>query len=334
MKKTLLSLALIAALPMTAAADVTIYGRANVSLDMLDDGADYSELNISSNSSRLGFKTSQDFEGITGILQIEQEIDISDSGTTWASRDSFVGLKAGFGLLRVGKFDTPFKQARGPANLFGDQVGDMRNVTRVGDARFDERTPNTLHYQTPSLGGLQFNLAYSLHEGTQATDDVNDQALSFSTTFKQGAVDLAAAYETFDEDTSRGERDAVRVAAGYSFTSNFKLVGFFQTADHDNDTLDGDVLGLGAEVKLTDKTALRAHGFQRKADEDERDSTLVAVGIEHSLAKPLRIYANYAQVSNDDAAALTPWAQARTTAVPGVNGETASGLSAGLIFDF
>jgi predicted porin len=333
MKKTLPSLLLLAVLPAAAFAEVTLYGRANVSLDLLDDGADYSEFNVSSNSSRIGFKGSEEFENVTAIYQIEQEIDFRDSGTTWASRDTYVGLKSNLGMVRIGKFDTPFKTARGPANLFSDQLGDMRNVTRVGDARFDERTPNTVHYQTPDINGLQFNIAYSLHEGTHAADDTKDQAISVSTTYKKGALDLAGAYESFAEDSSRGKRDAFRIAAGYSF-ADLKLVGFYQSASHDNEIHESDVIGVGAEYALTQSTVLRAHVFTRDAELENMDSTLWAVGIEHRLAKPLRVYANYAQLANDDAIALTPWRQGRTTDVPGTMGETASGLSAGLRFDF
>src|SRR5690606_10151114 len=333
MKKTLLSMTLLAVLPSAALAEVTLYGRANVSLHFVGDGAESSQFNVSSNSSRIGFKGSEKFDNLTAIYQIEQEIDFRDSGTTWASRDTYVGLKSDMGMIRIGKFDTPFKTARGPANLFSDQLGDMRNITRVGDARFDERTPNTVHYQTPDFNGLQFNIAYSLHEGTHAADDTKDDAISISTTYKKGAVDLAAAYESFAEDSSRGKRDAFRIAAGYSF-SDFKLVGFYQSASHDNEIYESDVMGVGAEYGLTEATTLRAHVFTRDAQIDNMDSTLWTVGVEHRLAKPLRIYANYAQLANDDAIALTPWRQGRTTDAPGAPGETASGLSAGLRFDF
>ncbi len=47
-------------------------------------------------------------------------------------------------------------------------VGDIRNVTRVGDQRFDERNANTIEYKTPKFGG-GFNVlgALSLHEQNQ-----------------------------------------------------------------------------------------------------------------------------------------------------------------------
>lgn len=333
MKKNLLSLAILTSASMTSVADIAVYGRAHLSVDLLDDGADYSELNMSSNSSRLGFKASKDYEGITALIQIEQEIDFSDSGSTFASRDTFLGLKGDFGLVRFGKFDTPFKQARGPANLFGDQVGDMRNITRVGNARFDERTSNTIHYQTPTFNGMQFNAAYSLHQGDNATDGTDDQAISLSATYKSGNLDAALAYESFSEDASRGERDALRLAGGYRL-DNLRLVAFYQMADHSDDSQDSDVIGLGAEFTVTDKTLVKGQYFVRSAEADDSDSELFTIGVEHKVASDLRFYVNYAMMDNDDAINLAPWNQARTTDVSGAAGETASGLSMGVRFDF
>lgn len=336
MKKALLPLAIAAALPMTAMADVSVYGRAHVSLDLLDNGADYSELNISSNSSRLGFKASKDFDGMTALMQIEQQVDYDAGGAFTSARDTFVGLRGGFGMVRIGQFDSPFKRARGPANLFGDQVGDMRNLTRVGNGRFDERNPNTIHYQTPKLGAVQINFAYSVSQPQTAEDGASDDAISLSVTYAAGPVDLAAAYETYGEDHSRGERDGIRLAVGFDVTSSVKLVGFVQSVEHElDDALTSDVVGLGAEFKLGSKTRLRGHAMSRSPDIDDADSTLLAVGIEHRLDSAVRVYANYAAVSNDDNVALNPYSQARSTGgVPSAAGENASGLSLGLRYDF
>ncbi len=334
MNKALLPIAILAALPMAAMADVQIYGRANLSVDYIDDGDDYSKVSMASSSSRLGFRASREFDnGITGIMQIEQEIDYSNQGSNWASRDTFAGIRGGFGTIRLGKFDTPFKRARGPANLFGDQMGDMRNLTRAGDGRFDERTPNTVEYQTADLSGFRFNLAYSLHEGNDANANGDDKAISLSATYTAGDFDFAAAYEKYDENRAQGGRDAFRLAASYKL-GDFTLAGFYQTVDHDNNVNDADTIGLGFTYSFTSNTQLKAHYFIRNADADDRDSNLFAIGVEHRLGRQLRLFAIYGQVANDDAIALTPWNQARTTNQPGSPGDTARGLSFGMRFDF
>ncbi|WP_111657093.1 porin [Isoalcanivorax indicus] len=337
MNKKLLAIAVGAAvaMPLAAVADVSIYGRAHVSLDYLDDGDDYSELNVSSNSSRLGFKGEKDFGGISGIFQVEGEITYNQGNSNLSGRDTFVGVKGDFGMFRVGQFDSPFKRARNPANLFGDQVGDMRNLTRVGDARFDERMPNTIHYQTPSFDGLQLNIAYSVHEGTNKGDGEKDEGMSVSVTYKNGALDSALAYEQYGEDNSRDKRNAVRLALSYQITDPLKLVAFYQTVDHDvNDDLDADVYGLGAEFKVSPKNYVRGMWLTRDADNDDLSTDLVALGFEHRIDRALRVYVNYAVAMNDDAIALTPWQQGRSTDASGAAGEDASGFSLGLRYDF
>jgi predicted porin len=216
-------------------------------------------------------------------------------------------------------------------------MGDMRNLTRVGNARFDERNANTIHFQTKNFDGLAFNLAYSIHdEATQdKLADEKDEALSLSVTYKKDALDLAVAYETYAEDHTRGERNGIRLGAAYGLTSDLKLVGFFQTVDYEgNDSLTSNVFGAGAEYKLNKTTAVKGMYLARTTDDTDFDSNMIAVGVERRLDKAIRVYANYAVVANDDSVALTPWTQARTTAVAGAAGENTSGLSLGLRVDF
>ena len=72
-----------------------IYGRASFSIDQLDDGDKYSRMNLSSNASRLGFRGSKKIGELTGIWQIEQEVQINlgntkdDTNNRLASRDTF-----------------------------------------------------------------------------------------------------------------------------------------------------------------------------------------------------------------------------------------------------
>lgn len=346
MNKKLLAIVIgaAAAMPMMAMADVNVYGRAHVSVDFLDDGADYSETNLSSNSSRLGFKGDHEINpSLTAFFQIEQQIDFgTDNGSSFNTRDTFVGLGGNFGAVRMGRFDSPFKAARGPANLFGDQVGDMRNLTRVGDARFDERYDNTVEYTTPDFSGFTGKLGYSVHETTVNEQDIDTDTLSMSLNYVGSAIEAALAYETAEEDTGRGEREGVRFAGAYKITDAIKAVGFYQTVDYDNsevtpevrDRLTADTLGVGAELKVASNTAIKGMWLTRETDADNYDSDMWVVGVEHKLDKAVRVYANYALVDNEDNIALTPWSQARTANPSGAVGEEASGLSVGLRYDF
>ena len=341
--------ALALAISSQAMAEVTIYGRAHVSVDYLDDGAKYSKTNLSSNSSRLGFKGSHDISpDLKAFFQIEQQINFAtgsedgDSGN-FSTRDTFVGLAGNFGAVQMGRFDSPFKVARGPANLFGDQVGDMRNLTRVGDARFDERYDNTLQYSTPDLNVFRIKLAYSTYEGQNAVEDKDSSdAGSVALSYVRGPFEGALAYEKVGKDSSKGKRDGLRLAAAYKLTDNFKMVGFYQNVDYKGGSnaalrkqLSSDTYGLGGEYKLSSNTALKAMWMTRDADDSDYGADMWVVGVEHKLDKAVRVYANYAVTDNNKAAKLTPWRQARS-AKPGatVAGKEASGLSVGLRYDF
>ena len=361
MKKTLLVLALGATtISPVVFADVGIYGRAHVSLDVLDDGKDYQELNLSSNSSRLGFKADTKIDdSLTAFAQIEQEVSFTSggndaNGVSFATRDTFVGLKGDFGQVRVGRFDSPFKAARNPINFFGDQLGDIRNVTRAGNLRFDERNANTVEYTSPKFNDFTASAALSLHEGvvagypanitagtppvvtTKKGDSKKDKAYDLALAYKAGSVDLTAAYERYEENAARGERDGIRLAAAYKLTPELNIAALAQLLKHDNDTANPDatVLGVAADYALTAKTTVRGQYLLRDVDATDANASLVAVGVEHRLAKPLRVYANFATVLNDKNSNLTPWQQGRSTNINGSTGEDASGLSLGLRYDF
>ncbi len=329
-----------------------VYGRASFSVDQLDDGDKYKRNNLSSNASRLGFRGSKKIGEVTGIWQIEQEIQFnldtkqSTDHNRLASRDTFAGLQGDFGTVRVGKFDTPFKVAREPFNLFGDQLGDMRNLTRVSGAKFDERLNNMLEYQTPVMNGFQAKIAYSFHSGTSATTDSGvekkQDATSVSLGYKAGNLDATLAYESYGADNAlsssvNGKRDATRAAIAYKLTPELRVMGFYQTADSASGAVNdsADVTGLGLEYMVTPKVAMKAHYMDRKADKANSDSKMSTLGAEYRYSKELRFYANYASVSNDSAAKLAPWTEGRTAAPSTVtNGKTTSGLSLGMRYDF
>lgn len=322
--------------------DWEFYGRAHFSIDYLKDGADYSRVNGSSNSSRLGFRGSKTFGDLTAVWQIEQEIFFNLNGANndainrFATRDTFAGIKGEFGQVRFGKFDTPFKVARGPADLFGDQLGDMRNLTRVGSARFDERLNNTLEYQSPDFNGLRGKLAYALHEGASAavTAGANrkDSAVSVALHFTSGGLDAALAFEDYARDAANGDRDAARLALSYMPIKELKLVGFYQKSSHP--TNGGSTAGVGAEYQVLPKFYLRGHYYNFSADQADANAAMLALGAEYRHDPALRFYVNVGVVDNDPASALTPWVQGRSTSVAGSAGQDAHGLSLGMRYDF
>ncbi|WP_111643260.1 porin [Marinimicrobium alkaliphilum] len=340
MKKMLLPLALVGVMPAVQAADVQVYGYIHVALELLDDGNDYSELNMASRASNLGFRANRDLGNYTLLAQLEQGVDM-DTGTAFTvRRNTFVGLRGDFGMVRVGHFDTPFKAARGPANLFPNQLGDIRSITRVpgsaaANGQLDERTSNTLAYQTPRFGDLQFDIAYSMNQGSRVEDGEDSSVVSFAANYRTDSWHIAGAYEAWGEDAGGGEREGLRLAASYQLNADMRLMGFYQNVSHDvDDAYTSDTLGGGAVYRLNQSTDVRGTLFYRAGELDDSDSMMLVVGVNHALAQGLYTYANLGITNNDDSAALTPWRVPTTANPPGSAGDTATGLSAGLVYRF
>jgi predicted porin len=88
-----------AAPAFAATSNVDIYGKLHLSVNWYDDvpTAD-SDIGISSNASRIGFKGSEDLGGgLKGIWQIESTLNMDERNGNVADRNSFVGLSGGWG---------------------------------------------------------------------------------------------------------------------------------------------------------------------------------------------------------------------------------------------
>ncbi len=337
-----LAFLLIAALASpTALAQVTVYGRAHVTVDQLDNGAN-SAINVSSNSSRLGFRANaQVQEGLTAFTQIEQEVRYENGTGNFASRDSFVGLRGGFGEIRLGFFDTPLKIVRGQVDFFGDQIGDVRNVTRVrdnysgpgADYDFDTRFRNGIHYRSPKFNDVTFDLHYSTNTSAGSTTTGQNDAWSTALTYSTSNTYLAGSYERKNDTGS----NAMRLGAGQTLGS-MRINALIQTATVKGSTLGADqdvnTYGFGASYPLSSATTIKGQYYWVQADGNERDARMFAVGADHRIGA-LRLLFAYARTSNDDNAV---YAMSRgghgAHVAPATPGDTTSGFSAGVRYDF
>ncbi|MFO8005833.1 porin, partial [Thioalkalivibrio sp.] len=250
----------------------------------------------------------------------------------------FVGFKGSdWGMLRVGRFDTPFKRARGAVNYFGDQVGDIRNILRTDQhGKFDQRFRNSIHYRTPSFGGLTWDVQYSTDLDNQDTVADADDGFSTALNFKQGGFTGALAYEQQANEATE-DADAVRLAAAYKLTSALEVGALYQSTEAAGGD-EGDAFGVAAQYQFAPSWYLRGQAFMLDSDAEDSDATLFAVGIERRIDKDLRIRVNLAAMDNDDNSALTPWSEGGGPSAAGedrdATGETAMALQLGIRYDF
>ena len=328
-----------------------IYGKANISLDFSDNDRlppnDQSDMSLSSNSSRLGFRGQVPLAGqsIEGVYQVEQEIAIDQgNGASLASRNTFAGLKVdGVGKFIVGYFDTPFKSVAGKWSLMGDSVADRRKILGAGAIngnKMNNRAHNALMY-SQNFSGLKVRLLYSTDgkntSGSAIDDNKNQSMYSASLAYKLSHLHLAGAYEKWkDLGSSYGETRGYRLAArwktgGYSVGAIYEDISTSGTAKD----LDRSAWGVNGSFRLG-KVDLRAEYLVANDYQGVSNSgaSAASVGAFGKFSKPVGWYVVYTQTANDDNAKYQGVDGGHGDEVKTDYGRTPSSFSAGVIVKF
>src|SRR2546430_3796354 len=187
----------------------------------------------------LGFRGSKDLgRGMKAIGQLEQQVAIDEGSSNIGNRDSFAGLAADWGTVRLGNMDTPFKRYGDVLGFLGVSSGNFvtaNNVSRkigFGDASaasFNLRRANAVDFASPTLpGGVQVAVQYSV--GNPTENGINPagnrfpRVVSMGVKWEQGPLYLAAAGELHD-DLFGGSNSLVAGAGGSAATSNAANAG-------------------------------------------------------------------------------------------------------------
>lgn len=157
-----------------------------------------------SSNSRLGFRGHERLGGgLKAIWQLETQFLVDNSPTPFAGRDSFVGLVHNWGTVKLGRFDTPFKEYGDDISFLGVSSGNFTSIsgifrhigfgTQQNSARFHERRPNSVQYESPDLGPVDFKVMWSTDEAKTATRD--PRVVSFGGKVELGKVEVMLAHE-------------------------------------------------------------------------------------------------------------------------------------------
>ncbi len=333
MNKKLLTLAVGAALAAgmsVAQAEVAVYGKAHVSIDMFDNDASNEETFISDNSSRIGVRVSEDLGGgLKGLAQWEMGATTDETNAVQTNRNSFIGLDGGFGTIRVGKYDTPYKDIGRKTDLFNERVGDTRNVigAPVISTRWDARPQNAVRYDSPDFGGLKVSALYSADEGN-TTSPLGIRYASLSASYQAGPLFAAVGYEDHNVlgttiapgVTVPGEENETGIRVGVGYKAGALTVNALYETIEDIFGVSGadqDTYGVGAAFKFGNMTA-KAQYFTA---DDFAD--LMAVGLDYSFSKTVTGYVAYATVDNE------PGASANVASSNGGHGEVLGTVAGG-----
>ncbi len=261
--KKLLALAVAAAItvPMAAMADTTVYGKGHMSIGKTKD---VSGMFVESHSSRIGLKGSNALDnGLTATHQFEIGYNFTDEEGSLTPRNSWIGLKGGFGEFRIGRQTTPYSIVDDAAAFTTREDHGLHTFQRV---------PNALAYIN-KFGSVGVALAYVAAgeaEGGSGSDSITNLLVNYSAgpiyagvamqdvpTGKTGSK-IALAYKganygvgvNFEKLPGSGEK-VTTVAGKYSFGKAYLAAQYGKNKDTDDKqkTIElGYGLGKGTKV--------------------------------------------------------------------------------------
>lgn len=299
MKKALLPLVIASILPAAAFADVTVYGKANVSFQSTDKNVGGSYTEVVSNASRIGLKGSDAVnDDLKVIYQFEYEtaVDNGDNkGQTFAQRNIYVGLKGSGGTGMLGMFDTPLKASQEKIDLFNDLIGDFKTVIEG-----EVRAKNVVQYSTPTFSDITVNVAYVSAEKDAA--DVSD-GYSASIVYNTKTIYLALASDTnsknaTDQKVATTDTDILR-AVGRFTLGPVVLGAMYET--YDNGVTDENGYLASAQWNINADWALKAE--MAKSDMMQLGGKSTSIGADYKLSKSTKLYGFYTMIEDDRAAA-------------------------------
>lgn len=277
--------------------------------DLLSDGG----VSISSNTSTIGFRGEVPLNDAYMFLwQYEQQVDIDDSdpGDTWTTRDSFLGMDTPVGTFLVGRLNTPFKNmGLSYLGYFNTTAGDSHAILGAPSSgtgsRLDLLGSNSLNWKL-NLKDLAVALQYSADQaGSVRTVDDNDrESYSAWLDWKPGALQLSGAYIHYADAFGSGALDAYRAAAKYRF-GKWLLGGIYENIEPD-DYPELDRQAYGAQINFTVAPRWTLAGQWNHAEESEAggdEADQYSIGMFHALTDQVLLHAMYTVTRNEDNAA-------------------------------
>ena len=322
MKKIALASAIALASITAAHAAPTVYGKVLLTGEYTDvddktaANKDTSTTKLVSNSSRIGFKGEDDLTDTTKLVyQLEYGIDV-DADTNgkgqFYSRNTFIGLAHNtMGTLIAGRHDTPFKLAKGNADVFNANV-DTLSIYSAGPLGYvnlgEYRANNMVAYKSPTIVGMPvtFTAAVSLSEVDKDTDspttekDEGANGYSASLVYDQNGVYLAAGYDNNMNVEDTAWRLAGTVDMGkMNMVQGLTLGALYQNADLFNVNDDAKTWLISGKYAIAN-TPWTAKAQYINTDFGNNDSSEVAVGGEYAFNKAITGHIYAGQISRDN----------------------------------
>ena len=310
MKKSLIALTL-AALPVAAMADVTLYGTikagVEVSRTKTTEGnvstKDRTATEIADFGSKIGFKGHEHLgNNLNAIWQVEQSASIDGTKAGWGTRESFIGLEGGFGKIRAGKLNTALKDSGDNVNAWesGSANEDVLQVSKIGRV---ESREISVRYDSPVFAGFSGSVQYVPRDNAN-TKDKHTHAVKSRESYHAGLNyenagffgQYAGSFAKYADLNDDAERVAVgtansnpvkdyqvhRVVAGYDANNLYvSVAGQYEAAKNNDGSANNGKKHEQTQVAATAAYRLGnvtprvsyAHGFKVKVNDVKQEGS-------------------------------------------------------------
>lgn len=354
MNKKLIALAVAGACVAPAAMaqtanPVTLYGRVYVMVESIEATGGTAAQNattvrrtrLDDQSSLLGVRGTEDLGGgLKAFFQLETAFKAEQNDTTFAARNSGVGLQGGWGSLLLGRWDMPMKTTVIALDPFGDLTAGGYKTTMADRGNFDVRAQNVVQYWSPNWAGVAVRLASTSNETRTAT--VNPRMEGASLTYTGGPVYLVAAWERHKDATSAsGSSGLTPTTAGYRETGTalggsfniavFKIGALYERFKKDGRTDQkawmGNIVWTLGNTQLIYQHGTAKDGGTRGSTAAEPDCHSDTVAYQYNFSRRTFFLAQYVTIKNN----ATSNCNLANTAMPGMAaGQDPRAVSVGL----
>ncbi|MGQ3053430.1 MAG: porin [Roseateles sp.] len=313
MKKIALvaAVAALTAAPAFAQSSVTLWGRINTSVESQKQGTQDRKVVVQNNSSRLGFKGTEELGGgLKASFSLEHGLNsdtgAASGGTTFWNRASWVQLEGAFGGVRLGKwFPGSYFATADYVSMHNHDTG--TSADNLYGTRFT--TNNKVSYFTPSsptgfsaelgvaagegAGPRAFDVAVNydmgpLHAGFGYEKVGNYKQMAVRGLYELGAFTFGGYYQR-EQVTGFRTRNNGRLAAMYALgQSEFHLNVGGTKAGGDGAFRFGGAKQFTAGYNYNLSKRTKVYGFYTKTDYNgtgsaARDFNSLAVGVRHNF---------------------------------------------------
>ena len=310
MKKSLIALTL-AALPVAAMADVTLYGTVKAGVEVsrtkTTEGnvstKDRTATEIADFGSKIGFKGHEHLgNNLNAIWQVEQNASVAGTDKGWGTRESFIGLEGGFGKIRAGKLNTALKDSGDNVNAWesSDENADVLQVSKIGRV---ESREISVRYDSPVFAGFSGSVQYVPRDNAN-TKDKHTHAVKSRESYHAGLNyenagffgQYAGSFAKYADLNDDAERVAVgtansnpvkdyqvhRVVAGYDANNLYvSVAGQYEAAKNNDSSANNGKKHEQTQVAATAAYRLGnvtprvsyAHGFKAKVNDVKQEGS-------------------------------------------------------------